>query len=152
MTKTWTDCYPYSAISIFALHPQYIDFRQLPKLDDNVLAEQYELLRRELNSLSQIDYERVNNAKNEYLHLIFKQNGHDVLKSDEYVKWFNEEKQWLVPYAQYSTLRDKYGSPDFSKWASHNTWNEADRDELSKPDSAAYREVSFYYYVQFILA
>lgn len=28
-THTWTDSYPYSAISIFALHPQFADFRQV---------------------------------------------------------------------------------------------------------------------------
>lgn len=152
MTKTWTDCYPYSAISIFALHPQYIDFRQLPELNDKSLSIEYEVLRKELNSLPQIDYERVNNAKNEYLHLIFNQEGQKTLRTDDFRKWFNEEKQWLVPYAQYSTLRDKYNTPDFSVWHNHETWNEADRDVLSNPETDEYKEVSFYYYVQYILA
>ena len=29
---TWVDSYPYSAISIYALHPMYADLRQLPAL------------------------------------------------------------------------------------------------------------------------
>ena len=33
-THTWTDSYPYSCISIFALHPQYVDLTQLPVLKD----------------------------------------------------------------------------------------------------------------------
>src|SRR3712207_9242390 len=30
ITHTWTDSYPYSCISIFALHPQYVDLTRLP--------------------------------------------------------------------------------------------------------------------------
>ena len=62
-THTWTDSYPYSCISIFALHPQYADLRQLPALSDKLEADRFEVLREELNALPQIDYERVNNAK-----------------------------------------------------------------------------------------
>ena len=54
-TKTWTDSYPYSCISIFALHPQYADLRQLPQLADAGARERFEALRKELNALSQID-------------------------------------------------------------------------------------------------
>ena len=73
ITHTWTDSYPYNSISIYALHPQYMDLNQLPPLADKKRAAQFEVLRQELNALPQIDYERVNNAKHEYLHLIFEQ-------------------------------------------------------------------------------
>ena len=62
-THTWTDSYPYSCISIFALHPQYADLRQLPQIADKKKATEFEALRKELNELKQIDYERVNDAK-----------------------------------------------------------------------------------------
>ena len=152
ITRTWSDSYPYSAISIFALHPQYVDFRQLSPLKDWKKATEFETLRKELNTLPQIDYERVNKAKNEYLHLIFEQEGKATLASEEYKQWFKEEEQWLVPYAQYSVLRDKYGTANFSEWPDHNTWNEADRKSLTNPRSKAYKDASFYYYIQFILA
>jgi 4-alpha-glucanotransferase len=84
ITRTWSDSYPYSSISIFALHPQYADLRQLPALKDAKKAAEFEALRKELNALPKIDYERVNNAKNEYLHLIFEQEGKSVLASEEY--------------------------------------------------------------------
>ncbi|MBR4603085.1 MAG: 4-alpha-glucanotransferase, partial [Prevotella sp.] len=47
-TKTWTDSYPYSCISIFALHPQYVDFKQLPALKDEKERKRMEALRKEL--------------------------------------------------------------------------------------------------------
>ena len=52
-THTWTDSYPYSCISVFALHPQYADLRQLPELKDAKLKKQFEALREELNALPQ---------------------------------------------------------------------------------------------------
>lgn len=151
ITHTWTDSYPYSCISIFALHPQYVDLTQLPSIANAKKREEYEKLRKELNALPQIDYERVNNAKTEYLHIIFEQEGKKVLASTKFKAFFKEAQQWLVPYGQYCYLRDKNGTADFSKWPDHNQWNEADRKELSSARTKAYESVSFYYFVQFIL-
>lgn len=150
-THTWTDSYPYSCISIFAIHPQYADFTLLPALKDKKRAAHYEKLRKELNALPQIDYERVNNTKTEYLHELFVQEGEKVLKSTAFKTFFHETEQWLVPYAQYCYLRDKNGTADFTLWPDHNTWNEAERKSLSTHNTAAWKQVVFYYYVQFIL-
>jgi len=150
-THTWTDSYPYSCISIFALHPQYVDLTQLPKIADADKREQMETLRKELNALPQIDYERVNNAKNDYLRTIYEQERAKTMRSAEFKTFFKENSQWLVPYAQYCLMRDTYGTGDFNKWPDHNTWDEADRKALSTSTTKAYRQVEFYYYVQYIL-
>ena len=151
ITHTWTDSYPYSCISIFALHPQYADLSELPPLKDEAKRAEFEALKAELNALPQIDYERVNNAKNEYLRLLFAQEGAQVMKSAEYKAFFADAGQWLVPYAQYCHLRDTYGTADFSQWPDHQTWDEADRLSLTNSRTRAYRDVAFYYYVQFVL-
>ena len=151
ITHTWTDSYPYSCISIFALHPQYADFTLLPPIADKKTREKFEKLRKELNALPQIDYERVNNAKTEYLHIIFEQEEKKVLASQKFKEFFHETEQWLVPYAEYCYLRDTNGTADFTKWPDHNLWDEADRKALSSPRSKAYHEVSFYYFEQYIL-
>lgn len=150
-THTWTDSYPYSCISVFALHPQYCDLRQLPAIDDKVEADRFEMLREELNALPQIDYERVNNAKIKYLQMLFKQEGKKVLESEDFKSFFKATNHWLVPYAQYCYLRDKYGTCEFAKWKDHNLWDEADRDALSNPKNKAFKEVAFFYYVQYVL-
>ena len=152
MSHTWGDSYPYSCISIFALHPQYIDFRQLPPLKDKKKAKEMESLRKQLNQLQRIDYERMIRAKEEYLQLLFEQEGSNTLRSKAFKEWFDDEQHWLVPYAQYCYLRDKNGTADFTKWHDHNTWNEEERNILSNPRTKEYKLVSFYYYVQFILA
>ena len=152
ITHTWTDSYPYSCISIFALHPQYVDLTKLPELADKSQRERFEALRKELNALPQIDYERVIAAKEEYLKLIYKQVGKTVIASRDFKNFFVENEEWLVPYAQYCYLRDKNGTADFSKWPDHQQWDEAERQALSSPRNNAYKDVEFYYFVQFILS
>ena len=130
-THTWTDSYPYSCISIFALHPQYADLTALPALKDTKKAAEFEVLRQELNALPQIDYERVNNAKTEYLQLLFAQEGAKTMRTAKYKKFFEEEKYWLVSYAEYCVKREK---------ARH-----------LEPETCTLKP-QFYYYVQFILS
>lgn len=150
-THTWTDSYPYSCISIFALHPQYADLRQLPALKDKKQAARFDALQKELNALPQIDYERVNDAKNEYLTLLYKQEGEKELKAQAFKEFFDRTAHWLVPYAQYCTLRDKNGTALFAQWPDHNQWQEADRAALSTPGTKAWQEVARHYYVQYVL-
>ena len=151
VTHTWTDSYPYSCISIFALHPMYADLNALPDLKDDGARAQAEKTREELNALTQIDYERVNEFKLQYLHQIFDQEGEKIMKSDAFKDFFQETGLWLVPYAQFCNLRDKNGTADFSQWPDHNQWDEAERKELSNPRCKAYKEVEFFYFVQFVL-
>lgn len=151
ITHTWTDSYPYSCISVFALHPQYVNLYRLPQLKDDKKRLAFEDLRRELNALPQIDYERVNNAKIEYLRLLFEQDGRLMMETKPFKEFFSQNEQWLVPYAQYCTLRDKYGIADFSQWPDHNTWNEDDRKKLSDARTKEYKEVAFWYFVQYVL-
>ena len=150
-THTWTDSYPYSSISIFALHPQYADLNALPAIEDEAERARFEALRQELNALPQVDYERVNNAKTEYLNILYRQEGGKVLASAGFKKFFDEAKSWLVPYAQYCYLREKYGTAEFSKWPDHHNFDEAERAALSDQRNAAFKQVAFYYYVQYVL-
>ena len=150
--RTWHDSYPYSCISVFALHPLYADLRQLPALADKKKAAEMEQLRKELNALAEIDYERVIRAKEEYLRLLYAQERTAILSSDDFKQWFAKEEQWLLPYAYYSVLRDEYGTADFTQWPSHNTWDEADREPLRNPRTKAYKQAAYYYFVQYVLA
>ena len=152
ITHTWTDSYPYGCVSVFAIHPQYADLRNLPQLEDEEARTEMEAERQRLNALSQIDYEKVNAFKSEYLKRVFVQEGKRIMKSAEFKAFFQETQNWLVPYAQYSWLKDKYGTADFTQWQDHNTWNEDDRVMLSDSRTKAYHEVAFYYFVQYILS
>lgn len=151
ITHTWTDSYPYSCISVFAIHPQYANLHALPELKDAKARAEAEKTCAELNALDKIDYEKVNDFKINYLRQIFNQEGEKMMKTAEYKAFFQDTKQWLVPYAQYSYLRDKNGTADFNQWPDHQVWDEAERKALTDPKTAAYKNVAFFYFVQFVL-
>ena len=106
INHTWQDSYPYNAISIYALHPQFTDFRQLPLLADEERRQYYETLRCELNALPQIDYERMMDAKMSYLRELFQQEWAVVRRRASYKEFYEHNKEWLVPYAQFCVRRD----------------------------------------------
>ena len=141
MTGTWQDSYPYNSISIYALHPQYMDFRQLPEIKDEQLKTKFEELRQELNALPQIDYERMFKAKMDYLRLLFAQEWATVSRRASYKEFFAQNKEWLVPYAAFCVNRDKYGTAEFTKWP-----KEANSKKLK-----ANSQLNFWYYVQYNL-
>ncbi|MBQ2127583.1 MAG: 4-alpha-glucanotransferase [Prevotella sp.] len=141
MTGTWQDSYPYNSISIYALHPQYTDFRQLPEIKDETLKIKYEELRQELNALPQIDYERMFKAKMDYLRILFKQEWATISRRATYKEFFEQNKEWLVPYAAFCVNRDKYGTAVFSEWP-----KEANSQKLK-----ANSQLNFWYYVQYNL-
>lgn len=151
ITHTWTDSYPYSCISVFAIHPQYANLHALPELKDAKARAEAEKTCAELNALDKIDYEKVNDFKINFLRQIFNQEGEKMMKTAEYKAFFQDTKQWLVPYAQYSYLRDKNGTADFNQWPDHQVWDEAERKALTDPKTAAYKNVAFFYFVQFVL-
>lgn len=151
ITHTWTDSYPYSCISVFAIHPQYANLHALPELKDAKARAEAEKTRAELNALDKIDYEKVNDFKINYLRQIFNQEGEKMMKTAEYKAFFQDTELWLVPYAQYSYLRDKNGTADFNQWPDYRVWDEAERKALADPKTAAYKNVAFFYFVQFVL-
>ena len=146
MTHTWQDSYPYNSISIYALHPQYTDFRQLPPLKDEAKRQAFEALRQELNALPQIDYERMFTAKMDYLREIFAQEWAGVQRRESYKKFFEQNKEWLVPYAAFCYFRDLYGTATFSEWP-----KDATLQSTQKSTFKGKKELQFWYFVQYNL-
>ena len=138
MTHTWQDSYPYNSISIYALHPQYIDFRQMPKLKDKDLDAHFQQLQKELNALPQIDYERMFAAKLDYLKALYEQEWTSVSRTAAFKTFCKENQLWLEPYAAFCFYRDLYGTATFGEWPV----------PLAKPDKNI---TNFWCYVQFYL-
>ncbi|MCH5220099.1 MAG: 4-alpha-glucanotransferase [Muribaculaceae bacterium] len=149
MTGTWTDSYPYNANSTFALHPMYLRLEGLgqPVGERKIY---FEHLRKELNALKEVDYERVNNAKNEYVDDMFVKYGKKVLGSDDFKDFFERNMSWLRPYAAFCVLRDKFNTPDFSFWGEYAQYatDKIDKLAANPDDKAAIQKV---YYVQYYL-
>lgn len=146
MTGTWMDSYPYNSISIYAFHPMYIDLRQLPALNDEEAMKAFERRRITLNGLSQVDYEKVNCLKREYLHTLFHQEQEQFLEMPEFKAFVQKNEEWLQPYAAFSVLRDRNGTADFRRWGVDSVY-QADRvQQMCIPGSTYYEDICFYYF------
>lgn len=148
MTGTWTDSYPYNANSTFALHPMYLRLQAMGRLENPERVRYFENLARELNSLGQVDYERVNKAKNEYTRELFAQNGKSDMATGEFREFISRNESWLTPYAAFCVLRDLNGTPDTSRWGEYADYNADKVGEFIKEHRS---EIDYVYYIQYHL-
>ncbi|MBD5226237.1 MAG: 4-alpha-glucanotransferase [Bacteroidales bacterium] len=149
MTHTWTDSYPYNANSCFALHPMYLHIPTVGKLSDAAREDYYETIRQELNSLEDVDYERVNATKNAYTRELFCEINDQVTASGEFKKYIEENSLWLKPYAAYCILRDQFGTPEFKRWRDFEIYDEDKVDRLLAENTF---EANYVFWIQMNLA
>jgi len=96
----WQDSYPYN-ISVFALHPHYIDLEAAGTLKSKQVMTQFRRRQQELNALPYSDYEAVDRVKQEYLLQLFEEQKKTVTASKEYKDFVHDNTAWLKPYAAY---------------------------------------------------
>ena len=150
-THTWMDSYPYNAISIYALHPIYLNLNAMGELANKDLKLFYENKQVVLNTLEELDYEQVETYKWMFFREIFIQDGTKTLQSSEFLSFFDKNKEWLIPYAAYSHLRDKYHTCDFHLWKEYDRYDKTAIEKFCNPDKAHYPEIALYYFLQFHL-
>jgi 4-alpha-glucanotransferase len=146
-TGTWKDSYPYAAISAFALHPIYLNLAAVANTKNKKLLKALEPERQRLNALDSLDYEAVMKVKLEFLRKIFPTQKTATFRSKEYKKFFAENEHWLVPYAAFCFLRDKFGTADFSRWPEHKKFDAEKISALAKGND----DIAFHFFVQFHL-
>ncbi|NJO25562.1 MAG: 4-alpha-glucanotransferase, partial [Bacteroidia bacterium] len=150
-THTWTDTYPYSAISAFALHPLYLNLEKIAGKKYAGLIKPLKKKQKQLNSLKDIDYEQVVKFKFRAIEELYHAQGKEVFEEDAYKDFFDKNKYWLVPYAAYSYLRDKNGTPDFSQWKQHSIYDEKAIEKLVSPSQKHFDEIGVHYFAQYHL-
>ena len=150
-THSWLDSYPYKAISVFALHPVYLNLETLGKLNDPVKMEEFEAKRLALNAKPYVDYVEVTKVKSEYYKLIFDQQWKAVEKSDEFKSFFGENRGWLEPYAAFCYLRDKHRTSNFREWESWAGYNPQKIQKLVDPKEEHFEHIAVHYFIQFHL-
>lgn len=150
-TKTWTDSYPYGAISVFALHPQYLSLEAIAGFKKAVNQANYKKIQSRLNDLSEVDYEAVMKFKLAQARLIFAEQKDIILKSDDFKTFLAENEHWLPAYAAFCFLRDKNKTADFNQWSSHNSFSSASLKKLINPKAKDFNEIAFWYFIQYHL-
>ena len=151
MTHTWMDSYPYNGISIYALHPMYADLHALGELADPARRSYFKAQQQILNAGATVDYETVDHVKWAYLREMYVQEKQTAFASDSFRSFFADNKDWLVPYAAYCYLRELHGTSDFRAWKDFATFHRGQVEELCSPAAPHHSDITFFYYVQYIL-
>jgi len=145
------DSYPYNAVSVYALHPIYLHLESLGKLKDKKLNAYFESQKQTLNAKTFADYQNVMNVKWEFFNAIYPQESPAIFASKDYKAFFEANKEWLVPYAAFSYLRDLNGTPEFGKWPTYSVYSKSEIEKLTVPDAVHHPKIALFYFLQFHL-
>jgi len=149
--KNWLDSYCYSSVSMFALHPLYLRIEKTFSHIPEEIKKEIESKRKILNQADQLDYEEVYREKMTLLKKIFHIKNRGVFDSLEWKEFFDYSCEWLMPYAAFSVLRDRFGTSDTTQWSNWNRGSKDTVNEICNPSSEFYSDVCFYYFLQFEL-
>jgi 4-alpha-glucanotransferase len=147
--KSWTDSYPYAAISVYALHPLYLHLDTVDDLSKYDWYPQFIQDREKLNGLDTVDFEAVLSLKMDILQKIYKKQGSRILKS-KVVKDFIAANDWVRQYSVFCYLRDQNKTPEFYKWKEHAVYTPETISKYWAGDQPI-AEVGFFTFIQYYL-
>lgn len=150
-THSYTDSYPYAAISAFALHALYLHLPSLADNENKSLLDAFQQKQAALNNEPAVDYVNVMAAKWSFIKQIFPSQKQATFNNPDFKSFFDENNHWLIPYAAFSYLREKYNTPDFNQWPENQTFNSEKIKAIASSPLDDQDEVSMYYYVQYHL-
>ncbi|SHE81431.1 4-alpha-glucanotransferase [Chryseobacterium vrystaatense] len=148
---SWTDSYPYAAVSVYALHPQYISLENLDYDLPKELVFEYQSEKEALNDLDLVDYERVIGSKWRFLKAVFNAEKEKIYKDRNFKKFIKDNEHWLIPYSAFCVLRDKYKTPNFNDWKTHKKYIAGKVSQLFTVKSKDYDVCMLHAWVQYQL-
>ncbi|KAI8562556.1 hypothetical protein RHMOL_Rhmol03G0044400 [Rhododendron molle] len=146
----WWDSYPYSSLSVFALHPLYLRVQALSERIPEEIKEEIQRAK-ELLDGKDVDYEATMATKLSIAKKIFVLEKDTILNSDSFNNFFSENEGWLKPYAAFCFLRDFFETSDHSQWGRFTCYSIDKLEKLVSKDSVQYDVICFHYYIQFHL-
>jgi len=150
-THSWTDSYPYAAVSAFALHPIYVNVELVAGKKHASVLKPFLKKQKSLNALEVLDYDEVMQTKWEILRQLYALQKADWIVDADYLAYYESNKHWLAPYAVFCWLRDTEGTPDFSKWGQYSTFKPASIEKLLEPNSKQFDQIALHLFVQWQL-
>lgn len=148
-SRTNADSYPYSSITVLALHPAYINLIGIGKLKSKKEMDKFAQIQESLKQFKTVKYQEVIEAKWEYFRLIYKQEKEKTFSSADYKQFFAENKQWLLPYAAFCYLRDKHSDSNFRNWKNFSVFDWDKIDDFFKPEFADFDEAMIHIFLQY---
>lgn len=150
-THTWTDSYPYAAISVFALHPIYANIEEMGSLKSATANRIVKERGKSLNQNRKVDYEGVMQLKSRYFKNLYDEQKEEFFKDSDFQEFFEKNEYWLKPYAAFSYLRDLFNTPNFNKWGKYKECAKEIVDDITSPESEHYDDIAVHYFIQYHL-
>ncbi len=147
----WTDSYPYSAISAFALHPLYLRLDDLEYPMPAEFPEEIDSVREWLNALEHVDYEEAMNAKHAFAQRIFDTHRETITAGKGFRDFLTENRVWLVPYAVFCVKRDLFKTADTEKWQDWAAYDAQRADAMVDPAHPEWALISYHIWLQYEL-
>lgn len=147
----WRDSYPYNAISIMALHPNYVNVQDVYQYYGARLSSLEKETGMFLNDINYSDYNRTRDWKNGNLRALFMTNFERVVGDERLQEYRRRNADWLDDYAAFCALRDKHRTPDFREWGNDCRHSRELVEALFQTDNELYKEVMYRVFLQFHL-
>jgi len=151
-THTDADVLPYAAISAFALNPLFLNLPSMGKLAENhPLQAEYSTKQAELNAKELIAFMDVISYKLRYAKQLYLQSKESFLADQGFKTFFAENEYWLIPYAAYCVLRDKFGTPDYREWQEFAHYDRTKIAEFASATQPHFDDIAVNYFIQYHL-
>ncbi len=112
----WKDSYPYSAISVFALHPIYLHLDELFSIKLSEQKKSYLQETQQLNVLEDIAYEKVLSVKWKYIKIIYDDVKSTLINDAHFLDFIKGNLDWMMGYSYFCYYRNMYQSADWTSW------------------------------------
>lgn len=149
--RDWTDSYPYSAISAFALHPAYLRLQDLPYPMPAPFEGELAEARRRLNALDHVDHAAVMEVKTRLTRRIFDTHREVITASAGFRGFFERHRAWLLPYAAFCVRRDAAGTADFPSWGEWAVYDPARVAAMADPLNVHWIDFCYSIWLQYEL-
>lgn len=146
----WWDSYPYSTISVFALHPLYLNLSALRAEMPREVEIEVDSARSLLQN-KEVLYEETMKVKGRISRLLFDRFGPETLESPAFKEWFAVNRDWLQPYAIFKVLKDLFGTAEHWQWGSLAHPSLEDMFRLTATSCDHHRALQYTYYIQYHL-
>ena len=148
-THSWIDSYPYKSISVMALHPVFLNITKIGVLDEESLMVGFIKTLSGFNLQESVHYEEVHKVKSKFFKLIFDQQMDSFLKSPDYLEFFKQNREWLVPYAAFCCLRDQNKTANFRLWKEYQIFDKEEIRQLTSPKNKIHPDIAVHYFIQY---
>ena len=151
-THSEADVLPYAAISAFALNPLFLNLQAIGKLPtSHPLQKEYKTKQTQWNALDLVAFLDIVNYKLQYAKELFLLEKDKFLQTADFKIFFSNNEYWLVPYAAYCVLRDKYNTSDYRLWKEFSVYNAKTIADFTAASELHFNDLAVNYYIQYHL-